>query len=254
MHALLTRLETDDIGNKHLDRQGGLEFGVLNTRQTVSVLVISTLLWATAACTSNDSANEARPTGTPTAPVLQPGKPGEPNVVMTGGPVTPPTRAVDPDDTRLMQDMIRHHAQALQIIAAANGLTDPQVKAITARIQAAQQPEITTMAGMLAARGQAVPPEAQHPLMTPDADHRAMPGLASTQQLQALAKARGLAADRTFLTLMITHHEGALKMALEQRKNGTEDLVTELSDHIAVTQTAEIGHMREMLARLSKTS
>jgi uncharacterized protein (DUF305 family) len=48
---------------------------------------------------------------------------------------------------------------------------------------------------------------------------------------------------------MITHHEGALKMALEQRRNGTEDLVTGLSDHIAVTQSAEIRHMRQMLAR-----
>ena len=94
-----------------------------------------------------------------------------------------------------------------------------------------------------------MPPEAEHPLMTADADHRAMPGMASTRQLAALAKARGRAADRTCPTLMITHHEGALKMALEQRRNGTEDLVTGLSDHVAVTQSAETRHMRQMLAR-----
>jgi uncharacterized protein (DUF305 family) len=74
--------------------------------------------------------------------------------------------------------------------------------------------------------------------------------MVSTGQLEALAQTRGPAADRMFLTLMITHHEGALVMALEQRKSGTDDRATELSDDISVTQSAEIGHMRAMLTRL----
>jgi uncharacterized protein (DUF305 family) len=53
---------------------------------------------------------------------------------------------------------------------------------------------------------------------------------------------------------MITHHEGALMMALEQRKNGTDDRATELSDDIYVTQSAEIRHLRQMLARLGTRS
>jgi uncharacterized protein (DUF305 family) len=170
---------------------------------------------------------------------------------MTGGPATPATPPVDPDDTRLMQDMISHHAQALRMVAvAANLLTDPQVKAIAGRIEAVQRPEIDAMARWLTARGQKLPLEAAHPLMTPAANHRAMPGMASTQELEALARTRGVAADRMFLTLMITHHQGALMMALEQRKTGTDDRATELSDDISVTQTAEIRHMRQMLTRL----
>jgi uncharacterized protein (DUF305 family) len=154
-----------------------------------------------------------------------------------------------------MQEMISHHAQALRIVAvAANLLTDPQAKAIAGRIEAAQRPEIDAMARWLTAQGQSVPLEATHPLMTPGPNHRAMPGMASTQQLEALAQARGLAADRIFLTVMITHHEGALMMALEQRKNGTDDRATELSDDISVTQSAEIRHLRQMLARLGTRS
>lgn len=154
-----------------------------------------------------------------------------------------------------MQEMIGHHAQALRIVAvAANLLTDPQAKAIAGRIEAAQRPEIQAMARWLTSRGQTVPPEATYPLVSPGANHRAMPGMASTQQLEALARTRGLAADRMFLTLMITHHEGALMMALEQRKTGTDDRATELSDDISVTQSAEIRHMRQMLTRLGTGS
>lgn len=219
--------------------------------------MISALPWVTTACRSSDSATDAHPTEAlaPTAPVLQPGKPGEPNVKMTGKPATPPTTAVDPDDARFMQEMISHHAQALRIVAVvANLLTDPQAKAIAGRIEAAQLPEIAAMARWLTARGQQVPLEATYPLVTPGEDHSAMPGMASKQQLEALARARGPAADRMFLTLMITHHEGALPMALKQRQNGADDRATELSDDIFVTQSAEIGHMRQMLTRLGTAS
>jgi len=225
---------------------------VTNVRRTVVVLVISALPLVTSACQPSDSATDAP---APTAPVLQPGRPGEPNVKMTGKPATPPTTAVDPDDTRFMQGMISHHAQALRIVAVvANLLTDPQVKAIAGRIEAAQRPEIAAMARWLTARGQTVPLEATYPLVAPGANHRAMPGMTSTQQLEALARTRGPAADRMFLTLMITHHEGALTMALEQRKNGTHDRATELSDDIFATQSAEIGHMRQMVTRLGTAS
>jgi uncharacterized protein (DUF305 family) len=220
-------------------------------RQTVAVLVLSALSWGIAGCRSGDPATGPNATGTPgpTAPVLQPGRPGEPNVSITGWPSTTP--AVDPDDTRFIQEMISHHAQALRIVAvAANLLTDPQVKAIAGRIEAAQRPEIDAMARWLTAREQTVPLEATYPLMNPGANHRAMPGMASTRQLEALARTRGLAADRMFLTLMITHHEGALTMALQQRKTGTDDRATELSDEISVTQSAEIRHMSQMLTRL----
>jgi uncharacterized protein (DUF305 family) len=223
----------------------------------VAVMVISALPWVTAACQSSGSATDAQPTTpAPTAPVLQPGRPGDPNVTMTGTPVPPPARpAADPDDSRFMQDMISHHAQALRIVSVVAGqLTDPKVKAIASRIEAAQRPEIDAMARWLTAQGQRAPLEATHPLMTPGPDHRAMPGMASAQQLEALAQARGLAADRIFLTVMITHHEGALMMALEQRKNGTDDRATELSDDIYVTQSAEIRHLRQMLARLGTRS
>ena len=255
--ALLTRAAKSPAdGSPSARRARGLAFWVVNARQKVAVLVLPALLWVTAACQSSDSAADANPTGAPppTAPVLQPGRPGEPNVSMTASPATPATPALDPDDARFMQEMIIHHAQALRIVAVvANLLTDRQAKAIANRIEAAQRPEIDAMARWLTAHQQKVPLEATYPLV-PDAGHGAMPGMASPGQLEALARTRGLAADRMFLTLMITHHEGALVMALEQRKNGTDERATELSDDISVTQNAEIQHMRQMLTRLGAAS
>ena len=87
----------------------------------------------------------------PTAPVIQPGRPGEPNTSLTGTAAAPrPSAALDPDDVRFMQDMIVHHAQAVAMVDLAEGhLTDKQVKALASRIAAEQEPEMAYMATWL---------------------------------------------------------------------------------------------------------
>lgn len=233
---------------------------MISTPRPANLLLIAALSVATpgalSACRSDASANAPTTTPPPTAPVLQPGRPGEPNASLTGNAaIGPTTTRLDPDDTRFMQDMISHHAQALRIVAVVTKLlTDPQAKAIAGRIKAAQRPEIDAMARWLTGHGQTVPPEATYPLTAPKASHHEMPGMASGQQLEALARTSGLDADRMFLSLMITHHEGALLMALEQRKHGTDDLATELSDDISVTQSAEIRHLQQMRTRIGAGS
>ena len=42
-----------------------------------------------------------------------------------------------------------------------------------------------------------------------------MPGMATEAQLKKLRAAKGKAFDELFLTLMITHHEGAITMATD---------------------------------------
>jgi uncharacterized protein (DUF305 family) len=78
-----------------------------------------------------------------------------------------------------------------------------------------------------------------------------MPGMLSPAQLAQLDKARNDEWDRLFLTFMIRHHEGALKMvddlfeaygALQD-----EDMYKFASDMYA-DQTTEIERMGKMLA------
>ncbi len=190
----------------------------------------------------------------PTARVLQPGKPGEPNASLTGSAALP-SRTGSPEaaDVRFMQDMIVHHAQAIVMVGLVKDqLTDTQVKSLSARIADEQRPEIDAMARWLAAKGQQVPPQAKNPQFgANDTHHAGMPGMATKAQLTELSKARGTAADQLWLKLMVAHHEGALQMVLDQHRDGLDEVVTQMGDEIHVTQSVQIGYMRDMLDRLA---
>ncbi|SDP70236.1 Uncharacterized conserved protein, DUF305 family [Pedococcus dokdonensis] len=209
-------------------------------------------LGATAGCSGDEGAPPVSATS-PTAPVLQPGKPGEANASLTGSAALPSrTFAPTEADVRFMQDMIVHHAQAIVLVSlASEQLTDTQVKALAARISDEQRPEIDAMAKWLRSKGEQVPPQAGNPELGSGHDHAGMPGMATQDQLRQLKEARGVAADRLWLTLMTAHHQGALQMVVQHHRSGTDDVVTQLGDEIHVTQSVQIGAMRDMLARLT---
>jgi uncharacterized protein (DUF305 family) len=190
----------------------------------------------------------------PTAPVLQPGRPGEPNTSLTGSAALP-SRTGSPEaaDVRFMQDMIVHHAQAIVMVSLVQDrLADAQVKSLAARIADEQRPEIDAMARWLEAKGERVPPQATNPeLGSGSHDHAGMPGMATQAQLRQLKEAKGAAADKLWLDLMTAHHQGALQMVVQQHRDGTDDVVTQLGDEIHVTQSVQIGYMRDMLDRLT---
>lgn len=205
---------------------------------------------------SGCSADPDAPTTTatsPTAPVLQPGSPGEPNTSLTGSAALPSTKGeVLEADVRFMQDMIVHHAQAIVMVSLVQErLADTQVKSLAARISDEQRPEIDAMAAWLKKHGKTVPPQADNPEAGAAHDHEGMPGMASQAQLTQLAEANGKEADTLWLDLMTAHHEGALAMVVQQHRDGTDDVVTQLGDEIHVTQSVQIGYMREMLDRLT---
>lgn len=204
-----------------------------------------------AGCTGDEQALPAVTAATPSVPVLQPGQPGQPNATLSGSAAAPvATPSASPADARFYQDMIVHHAQALVMVrSVAPELTDPQVKGLALRIGDEQQPEIGAMAAWLAGRGQSVPPEATNPNLTDHGSH-SMPGMATEADLGRLAAATGPEADRLFLTLMIRHHQGAIAMVDAHLAAAVDERVAETADDISVTQTKQIGQMREMLDRL----
>ena len=125
-------------------------------------------------------------------------------------------------------------------------------EATAARIADEQRPEIDAMARWLRDRGQSVPPQATDPRRGSGMhDHAGMPGMANQEQLDELSRARGAAADRLWLQLMTRHHEGALTMVVAQHRDGRDDVATQMGDEIHVTQSVQIGYMRDMLERLA---
>lgn len=190
-------------------------------------------------CDSGSDAKSATATG---PSVLVPGKPGEANRTLSaqdaeeqrGEDDTP--NSADVSYTRMM---IEHHTQALEMTELAPDRAESsKVKALAERIAAAQGPEIATMKAWLKEHGKAEKSD--------DHEHAAMPGMATEAQLKKLRAARGKAFDQLFLTLMITHHEGAITMATDVKAQGNNIRTEEMADDVVAQQASEINRMRDM--------
>jgi uncharacterized protein (DUF305 family) len=188
-------------------------------------------------------------------PILQPGAPGQaPKQLSPQDAVKVAETRYSPDDVRFMQGMIHHHQQAVEMAALVKGRTArKELLDISERITASQADEIKFMQTWLRERGEAAPePGAGHGAH----DHAAMvdmEGMATPQQMAALAAAQGPAFERLFLELMIGHHEGAITMTekLLKRPGSAYDPVLEnFTTEITTEQRAEINRMTGLLVQL----
>ena len=150
-------------------------------------------------------------------------------------------------DVMFAQMMIPHHRQAIDMAKmAATRAADSAVKTLAARIQAAQDPEIQTMASWLTAWNAAMP-TGMPGMDMGDSSKPSMPGAMSDAEMKKLDSTSGTAFDREFLTMMIKHHQGAIQMAQEEQKNGKNTEAVALAGKVVSDQTAEIGEIRRML-------
>jgi uncharacterized protein (DUF305 family) len=74
-----------------------------------------------------------------------------------------------------------------------------------------------------------------------------MPGMMSTADLATLGRSTGAAFDQMFLTMMISHHEGAIEMAKTEQQDGKNPDAIGLAEQIETAQTAEITLMKSLL-------
>lgn len=152
-------------------------------------------------------------------------------------------------DVTFAQAMIPHHQQAVQMAGMAEGrAADAEVEELAGKIQAAQQPEIDTMTGWLTAWGRPAPEP--HMSMGSGMGHDSMPGMMTDADMAELMDATGAAFDEHFLTMMISHHEGAVEMARTEVAQGSNPEAKALAQKIITDQQAEITTMRTILERL----
>ncbi|MEJ1962143.1 MAG: DUF305 domain-containing protein [Gammaproteobacteria bacterium] len=222
------------------------------------------------------------------AAVVQPGAPGQPNKTLTPEQLADLARLrVDPADVKFMQDMIHHHAQAVEMVALLNDRTQRQdMKLLGQRISISQNDEIKMMKAWLARRGQpemaprgpgmpgmnhsmpgmnhsmpgmdhGMPAASKDRAPGVDIDTPMMPGMLTPRQMQTLAAAKGPTFDRLFLTGMIQHHEGALSMVhdlMAQPGAGEDSDLFEFTSGVLDDQSAEIQRMQGLLAGLSQSA
>ncbi|MGV9779521.1 DUF305 domain-containing protein [Streptosporangium sp. NPDC003464] len=183
------------------------------------------------------------PSAQSTAPVIAPGRPGEParTISPSEAATAVPSPTANAADVKYMKDMIAHHRQAIDMAVLAPSRADSaKLKGLASRIKDAQGPEIQYMTSWLQQQGLQAP--GHH------ADHTGMPGMATPEQMEALKNASGKDFDRLFLTLMIAHHQGAITMSEQVLTDGSHIKVEELANDVAATQNAEIRRMLEMQA------
>jgi uncharacterized protein (DUF305 family) len=161
--------------------------------------------------------------------------------------VIPPGAIYTKADVEFMQGMIAHHAQAIVMSRLAEkNSTNAQLLKLSRKIDQSQMPEIEIMQQWLRRYNQFAPDTASWHGMQMD-------GMLSTEEIKALEAAKGVAFDRLFLTGMIKHHAGALKMVEDLFKSpgaGQEVDANVFANDVVVAQTAEIGIMRRLLAAL----
>jgi uncharacterized protein (DUF305 family) len=186
------------------------------------------------------------------APIVNPGAPGSPpRWLQPAEAIALARTAYTSADVQFLQGMIPHHQQAIDMAALAKQRTNrKELLEAAGRIDASQQDEIEFMRDWLEERNEPMQASAEH------AEHasHAIKGMATPEQMAALAAATGTDFDRQFLTLMIKHHEGAVDMVealVEQPGSAYEPALFEFTRDVTNDQNAEIERMNVLLVGLS---
>lgn len=191
------------------------------------------------------------------APIIQPGVPGQPGQILTPEQATTlaDTR-YSPGDVAYMQHMILHHEQATQMTALVEErTTNPAVRRLASRIEASQADEVEFMRDWLTSRGEALTMPGMGAAGHDGHSMAAMKGMATPDQMRALAAANGTAFDRMFLQMMIAHHQGAIDMTRDLHDAyGTayDPEMYRFTSDVVSDQSAEITRMNQQLAGLSQ--
>ena len=157
-------------------------------------------------------------------------------------------------DVTFAQQMIPHHAQALEMADMTRGRElSPEVARLAAAIMEAQTPEIETMTGWLTSWDEDVP-ETMRDHANAHGDGMAdmdddLPGMMSQDELDALDAAPDGAFEDMWLEMMIEHHHGAIDMAKTEQEGGEFKPAVELAADIEDGQTAEVDEMTQLLDR-----
>ncbi|MGB7070851.1 MAG: DUF305 domain-containing protein [Pyrinomonadaceae bacterium] len=224
---------------------------LLNPGKRIRIVLI---LAAFLACFLTTPVNAQR--ADPNLPiVVQPGAPGQPTRVLPAA-----TRAALPPrslkDVEFMQEMIHHHAQAVEMTDMIEARTDSKgIRLLGARISKSQADEMNFMKRWLETRGE--PSELKIAAMPAGHSHghhsgaeMLMPGMLSLTQMAELRKAKGPEFEQLFLIGMIQHHEGALVMVKDLHATagaGQDAELFNFATDVDTGQRAEISIMRNML-------
>ena len=186
-----------------------------------------------------------------THPIILPGAPGENSKLIDPEAASniAITTYVDAD-VNFLQGMIIHHQQAIVMSNMADKRTNNKtIVDLANRIDASQEDEISFMKNWLNLRDEDI--SLNH---SDHHTHIGMAGMASDSQLKELENSDSTDFDRLFLQLMISHHDGALKMVKDLKEypgSAYDPILNEFISDLVNDQSVEIERMNGIAVNLS---
>lgn len=245
--------------SRSLKKGGAVSARLSNRLQGLGLLagasLLVHLLWATPGASQADD---------PPPVTVLPGAPGEPSRILGSGDLAELERPTYTEaDVRFVRGMIRHHAQALEMVELLRTRTESEdLLRLGLRIRISQEDEIELMERWLRDRNEPLPKGRSAPAdvrstatdtrstTVAEGDPTMVPGMLTPEQMEALERERGPTFERLFLELMIEHHEGALRMVdrlFGSPGGGQVPSIYHVAAEVQSDQAMEIRRMREML-------
>ena len=149
-------------------------------------------------------------------------------------------------DVAFARNMLPHHQQGVELAAMVPTHTaNPDLRVIAAHIAADQQAEMQTLNLLLAQWH-----EQAHPDGEGHAGHHEMPimGMVDQNAIDELQSLHGAAFDTRWAQSMISHHQGAVRMAQEEITHGHSADAIHLATLIIEAQQREIAIMTHLIS------
>ena len=144
-------------------------------------------------------------------------------------------------DVRFSQGGLGHHAQAVELAEIAldpKAGAQPEIlelgKAITA-----PSPEFSAIEGLLTKWDQ--------PLELSKEEMAKMDGMATPETVDQLASLTGSEFNTAFLSTLVRHHEGAIKMAEKVLAEGTDPQLKPIAEKLLAMRTGELVMIKGLL-------
>jgi uncharacterized protein (DUF305 family) len=147
-------------------------------------------------------------------------------------------------DRAFVREMIPHHEMAVEMAEMARMQAGHRrIKTLAESIVRAQNAEITRMTAIAKRLGVPIAKSPSHDRMMSDAETlgMTMDDMGMSMDMSDLDGARPF--DRTFIDMMITHHQGAIRMARAELAKGHSAQLRAIARAIVAAQKREITEM-----------
>jgi uncharacterized protein (DUF305 family) len=202
------------------------------TRTALLAVLLVTVL---AACGGSDTAGDAAPEAA-TAESSDAGSTAAPAELSEA-------------EVTFLQDMIPHHAQAVEMSAlVADRAEHDELIGLAEQITSSQDTEIEQMNQLLEGAGEEpvdVGGGMDHSMGGEMGGEMSMPGMMSPEEMSQLETLSGNEFDLAFIDAMSAHHQGAIEMANEVLDTDASPAITELAEGIIAAQEAELEQMAQ---------